>query len=261
LSQEFADRLNLAARAHDLGKAHPVFAAAIRDKGVYEGRVDLAKAPSGAWHAPSRMYAQDKSSGSRRGFRHELASALALMELLRRVDPMHDALLGRHGALLEALRATPLPLADDQRLDAPKGLVAELAALDGPDVDLVLWLVCTHHGKVRASWQATPSDQDWVDRDGRGQPLRGVRDGDMLPALVMADATGSDSPLPSAGLHLDAASLGLSPRYGASWGERVAALLDKYGPFTLALLETLLRVADVRASRLTTEDPRLGGKS
>ena len=83
----------------------------------------------------------------------------------------------------------------------------------------------------------------------------------MLPALVMADATGSDSPLPPAVLHLDAASLGLSPRYGASWGERVAALLDKYGPFTLALLETLLRVADVRASRLTTGDPRLGDKS
>jgi CRISPR-associated endonuclease/helicase Cas3 len=46
--------------------------------------------------------------------------------------------------------------------------------------------------------------------------------------------------------------MGLNGRYGASWGERVAALLARFGPFSLAYLESLLRVADWRASQLPT---------
>ncbi len=61
--------------------------------------------------------------------------------------------------------------------------------------------------------------------------------------------------MPAMTLHLAPAHLGLSDRYGASWGERVHGLLRDYGPFTLAYLEALLRVADVRASRLETPDP------
>jgi hypothetical protein len=36
--------------------------------------------------------------------------------------------------------------------------------------------------------------------------------------------------------------------YQASWTGTVGTLLDRYGPFTLAHLETVVRVADWRAS-------------
>jgi len=42
--------------------------------------------------------------------------------------------------------------------------------------------------------------------------------------------------------------LGQSEQYGPSWLERSIALLEKYGPFRLAYLESLLRIADWRAS-------------
>ncbi len=259
LPESLARSLSVAARAHDLGKAHPVFVAAIREKGPFEGRVDLAKAPRGAWHAPSKLYTHDRRSGPRPGFRHELASALALLELVRREDPFHGALLGPHRALLAALGEEPIPVAPSESLAGSGGFASELAALDPLAVNLVLWLVCTHHGKVRASWQATPSDQEWPGLDDRGQPLRGVRNGDEIPAIVVADASGADSPIPAITLHLDAAAIGLSRRYGASWTERVDMLLCAFGPLTLSYLETLLRVADVRASQLPTADPRLLG--
>ena len=63
--------------------------------------------------------------------------------------------------------------------------------------------------------------------------------------------------LPALTLHLDPATLGLSGRYGSSWTERVQQLFASHGPFTLAYLEAILRVADVRASRLDTGDPLL----
>jgi CRISPR-associated endonuclease/helicase Cas3 len=258
LATPVAQRLDLAARAHDLGKSHPVFAAAIKNKNPYESRNDLAKAPDDRWHAWQHAYTHATDHGPRRGFRHELASTLALFELVRRARPDHPALVGEHRALLDAAGIVLEPLADADRLDA-SGFTAELSELDGDDFDLVAWLVCTHHGKVRATWQATPSDQEYEDRDGRGQPLRGVRDGDALPATAVADGTGGRTLLPPVALHLDPAALGLSPRYGPSWVERVARLRERWGPFTLAFLETLLRVADVRASRLATADPLLSG--
>ena len=58
---------------------------------------------------------------------------------------------------------------------------------------------------------------------------------------------------------LDLSALGMGARYGQPWVERVAGLRDRFGPFALAFLEALLRAADVRASQLTTADPRLAG--
>lgn len=248
------DLLDLAARLHDLGKAHPVFAAAIRDKGVYAGRVDLAKAPDAAWYRGKGFFCHDAGSGPRPGFRHELASTLALFELLFLAQPDHPALLGPHRSLLSAL-GMPEPPPPALRAD---GIVAELCLLDAPSFNLVAWLVCCHHGKVRATWQGSPDDQLYVDEDQRGQPLRGVREGDVLPSVQVADNTGGNlNTLPPVPMHLEPASLGLSARYGESWIDRVHGLREHFGTFALAYLETLLRVGDVRASRLETGDPLL----
>jgi CRISPR-associated endonuclease/helicase Cas3 len=242
LPAAFTRVLSLAARWHDAGKAHPVFQDAIqadaRAASPAGVRRDLAKAPDAAWARPP--YA------ARPGFRHELASTLALFELLRRAAPLHPALLGPHRAVLEAIGATPPPPADPQ----PAPLAQELAALSAEDFDLVAWLVCAHHGKVRARWSGTPRDQE-----ARHGGIHGVCEGDELPGFALVDAAGEPSTVPQLSLSLSAAEVGLGARYGASWAERVAGLLDRLGPFTLTYLEALLRVADVRASRRTTEDP------
>ncbi|HRI10703.1 MAG TPA: S41 family peptidase, partial [Nannocystaceae bacterium] len=81
--------------------------------------------------------------------------------------------------------------------------------------------------------------------------------GDAFPATELAAADGAPHPLPALTLHLDPARLGPSPRYGASWRERVDALRRRLGDPALLLLESLLRVADIRASIRATADPAL----
>jgi CRISPR-associated endonuclease/helicase Cas3 len=191
---ELSPVLEHAALWHDLGKAHPAFQSLIKDNPDQ----DLAKAPSGRW---LRKYLASESD-PRPGFRHELASALALLAL-------RDSLPAR---------------------------------FSNEDFDLLLYLVAAHHGKVRARLAAAPADQDHpVTKSGERMPIRGVMDKDRVPGAPLG--------LPDAILSLDPASVGFSPKTGASWTERVLGLLQKFGPFRLAYLETLLRAADCRASR------------
>jgi CRISPR-associated endonuclease/helicase Cas3 len=196
------------------------------------------------------------SRGNRPGFRHELASALALVELAWRVRPSHPALQGGREEILD--RTVGRDTADEARITAPRGLLADLVELDETTFNLVVYLVMCHHGKVRATLPMSARDQDNPDAGG-GLPVRGVRDGDVLPALVLADSEQRrDFELPEVTLRLDMARLGLSKRYGPSWVERVLGLRDQLGNFLLAWLEALLRVADVRASQIATPwDPRL----
>lgn len=234
--------LHLAARWHDVGKAHGVFQAAIseesRDALEEPGRKDLAKAPDEAW-----------GRYGRRGFRHELASVLALFELLRRTDPTHDALIGEVRHLLALLPgALEAPPAE------PHPLGAELAALSAAEIDLVAWLVVTHHGKVRATWAGTPTDRDRRAQGSGSYRVHGVEEGDRLPPVGVPDAGGQTVDLPGLRLDLSLARLGLDPRFGRSWTDRSQRLLDRHGPFQLAFLEAVLRAADVRASRLDTRE-------
>jgi CRISPR-associated endonuclease/helicase Cas3 len=260
ISPDLAHVLDLAGRLHDWGKAHPAFASSILRVEGHPGRTDLAKAPKNAWAELTRLYCLDGATGPRRGFRHELASVLALFELLFRLDRVHDALLGPFQELVAAgVLGTPAadPTSEDLR-GSP--LCDELQNLPAPSFDLLAYLIVSHHGKVRGAWQGTRHDQDFPDDErylGTGQPLRGVREGDLLPAVELAVADGSIHRTPALSLHLDPAILGLSSRYGPSWGQRVHGLMDRFGPFALAWLETILRVADVRASRLDVPDPLL----
>ncbi|MCA9638828.1 MAG: hypothetical protein KC420_22530, partial [Myxococcales bacterium] len=183
------------------------------------------------------------------------------MEALYQAAPLHPGLLGAHRELIE-LGVLPV---DPQHLAAarppPEGVLGELAALDADALDLVLYLVCAHHGKVRGSWQATPQDQDARPDPKRGLPLRGILAGDLLPKTAIADQRGAIAQFPDVKLDLSAAALGLSPRYGASWRERVAGLRRRHGDAGLLLLESLLRVADIRASQRETADPWLEEES
>lgn len=245
-----AELIELAGRWHDLGKAHPAFQVIIEVRGPYQERVDLAKAPDDAWQTPCLYRSADGET--RRGFRHELASCLALFAVLRRYEPNHSALLG---PWVEALALMgdgelPAPVADGTE---PTNLEKQVLSCTAAEFDLLAYLVLSHHGKVRVALHAGPKDQEYVARDDRGLPIRGVRDGDVLPTILIDGV----SSLPAFSLSLAPAALGLSPITGRSWRDRTAALLRTHGPGALAYLEAVLIAADRRASKLTTPDPLL----
>ena len=240
--------LSLAARWHDLGKAHPAFQGAIRPKGIRPNAQDLAKAPKDAWLRPPGTYRTADGSDVRPGLRHELASALALFAVLRKFAPEHPALLGPWA---DVLKLTGQYVEPERAQSGPSPFEEQVVALSADAFDLLVYLVAAHHGKVRVSLHAAPRDQDYEDHDGRGLPIRGVREGDILPGVALSALKPALSPLT---LSLQPAMLGLSPITGRSWRERSADLVKRFGPSGLAFLEALIVAADRRASRLQTED-------
>ena len=246
------DVLELAALWHDWGKAHPAFQGSIRgnERTACLNRMDLAKAPIECWPKKFR-YTYFDESDSRPAFRHELASALGLFALLDVYSQRHDALLGPWVTVFEQLQQS-LPQREPPPPTTP--LIDRLLKCKAEEFDLVAYLVASHHGKVRVGLHAAPKDQDYRDQDDRGLPIRGIREGDRLPSVVLIPG---EPPIPEIRLTLSPAAMGLSSRTGISWRERCIGLLDRYRPATLAYLEAILRAADVRASRLTTNDPAL----
>lgn len=236
---------DLAARWHDIGKAHPAFQASINsDADGHPKTADIAKAPQAAWRARRDLYRLP--NGDRRAaFRHELASTLALFDVLLRHMPNHPALLGPHRELFQLVGQPEL---QPTATNSPTSLEQEILSLDEPSFNLLAYIVCTHHGKVRTAWHTTPADQTYRDRDGGGLPLHGVREGDQLNTIDLATSKGMESLQTTGFLTLEPARLGLSHRTGASWAERVSTLLLQHGPFALAYFETLFRAADARAS-------------
>ncbi|MBI2315711.1 MAG: DEAD/DEAH box helicase, partial [Betaproteobacteria bacterium] len=140
--------LELAGLAHDIGKAHPAFSGAIRDRNGIAPETPLAKAPKGRWHGLRDLY-NHSSLGKRPGFRHELASALALLELAWRARPDHPALQGGHEDLLDL--TVGREALGEERIDKAQGMIAQLIGLDATQFNLVAYLVTCHHGKVRAT--------------------------------------------------------------------------------------------------------------
>ena len=254
-----SELLNLAGRWHDLGKAHPAFQCSIQ-AGDRPERNDIAKAPDIAWPcSPSNMYRIDEAD-RRRGFRHELASTLGLFGVLQRHDPGHQALLGPWREWFDVMGESNSGAADSlgdsvggDDTAEPTAIEQEILDLTAQEFDLLAYLVCAHHGKVRMAWHASPADQEANDSRLR---IRGVREGDVLPPLPLAAADGGFHPLPATALDLSPSEAGLSSRTGKSWTERVLNLVERFGPFTLAWLEAILRAADQHASKQTTTDKR-----
>ena len=113
-------------------------------------------------------------------------------------------------------------------------LASALALLASGQSDLVAYLAAAHHGKIRISLRALPGEEV---PEGR-RFARGICEGDELPAALGHD---------SVALSLSCMELGDS-EYGASWTERMMCLLEDWGPFRLAMMEALMRIADWRAS-------------
>jgi CRISPR-associated endonuclease/helicase Cas3 len=124
-------------------------------------------------------------------------------------------------------------------------MLAWLAQHEGEaQADLVAYLILAHHGKVRMSLRAMPTEGA---QKGVRRFARGIWEGDILPAL---DFDGERSGQTTLKLALMEIGLG---EQGRSWSERTLTLLDEHGPFRLAWLETLVRLADWRASAAEQE--------
>ena len=120
------------------------------------------------------------------------------------------------------------------------------------DADLVAYLIAAHHGKVRLNLRALPREA--APKDGRAGArfARGVWEGDALPPLVL----GGGERWEGGRLLLSIMELGWDDVSRESWTERTRELLARLGPFQLARLETLLRLADWRASARERKDGR-----
>lgn len=116
------------------------------------------------------------------------------------------------------------------------------ATLEGAErPDLVRYLVAAHHGRVRMAIRSVP------DKEPRGTVL-GVEEGERIPEVAVPDEGGGVKTLPMTTLSLEVARLGASAEGLPSWSERATLLLEELGPFRLAFLEAVVRLADWRAS-------------
>ncbi len=116
----------------------------------------------------------------------------------------------------------------------------ELFGADDIDRDLVRYLVAAHHGRVRLAIRSVPGEAPPRAQAGSRIAL-GVVEGDVVPAVTVRGTH-----LEPTTLRLDEMALG-----GAtSWTAMALGLRDRedLGPFRLATLEALVRVADWRAS-------------
>lgn len=188
LSPEMNQAAIVAGRLHDIGKASQVWQDAALDTAGEEKRTALkARGPFAKTGSGKALRFKH------RFFRHELASALALMS-------EGSSALGDHH-----------------------------------ETDLVIYLVASHHGRIRLSIRRPPEESGI---DDTVVTTLGVGPGDELPEVNLGDST-----VPLSHLTIPAGHDG--------YERRALALRDRadLGPFRLAFLEMIVRCADWRASR------------
>ena len=205
-------------------------------------RVSLAKHSLHARDEADRLAGQLELTDSERDILVEAA-------LWHDLGKAHDVFKARCGLEQQDTPLAKTPDYDWRRKDERTRLcfrhelASALAYLANRDwkqeADLPAYLIAAHHGKVRMRLRALPNEKHA--EDGR-LFARGVWDGDRLPRTDLGGKI-----VPETVLDLDLMQLG-EGRFGPSWSARCQALLKQYGPFRLAFLEALLRIADWRAS-------------
>jgi CRISPR-associated endonuclease/helicase Cas3 len=123
-------------------------------------------------------------------------------------------------------------------------LASALAWIADGRSDLGAFIVAAHHGKVRLSLRARPGEEPPPGAASTGRFAHGVHDGDPLPAVDL----GAGLVVPEQKLSLACMELGGGGEE-SSWADRMLRLLEEFGPFRLAYVEMLVRVADWRASQ------------
>jgi len=121
------------------------------------------------------------------------------------------------------------------------GALAYLHAHDGdPNADVIAYLIAAHHGKLRVAAQQLPYEASCETLQ-----VLGTREGEILPKVDLGDGT-ITTPVT---LSLTPFKVG-SANGQRTWVDRTIALRDdgSFGPFRLAYLELLVRLADWRAS-------------
>ena len=187
LSAEMRRAAIIAGRLHDIGKASPVWQDAALATANEEQRAGLESS------GPFAKTGSDKPLRfERRFFRHELASALALMS---------------EGAS---------------------------AMGDHRETDLVIYLVASHHGRIRLSIRRPPEESSI---NSTIVTTLGVAPEDELPEVNLGVST-----VPPSNLTI--------PTGEDRYERRSLALRDRtdLGPFRLAFLEMVVRSADWKAS-------------
>ena len=122
------------------------------------------------------------------------------------------------------------------------------------DADLVAYLITAHHGKVRMNLRALPREAVPKDDRAGARFARGIWEGDELPSFDLAGGEYWEG----GSLLLSIMELGWDDLTHESWTERTRELLRQLGPFRLAWLETVLRIADWRASAREREGNQNG---
>ncbi len=120
------------------------------------------------------------------------------------------------------------------------------AALDGCDErDLAVYLVAAHHGRARVGVRRLPGEADPPPERPDAAVVLGVADGDAVPAIEVPGVS-----IPACRVDLSVIQLGTGGDGLASWSRRMLGLRDRadIGPFRLAFLEAVVRLADWRAS-------------
>ena len=122
------------------------------------------------------------------------------------------------------------------------------------DADLIAYLIAAHHGKVRMNLRPLPREAAPKDDRAGARFARGIWEGDELPSFDLAGGEYWEG----GSLALSIMELGWDDLTHESWTERTRELLRQLGPFRLAWLETVLRIADWRASAREREGNQNG---